>query len=105
MQCYRVSLHVNLIIVMANHEMNDMTDRGQGLNNAMKDSSEIVDALTAVFLERRPLKDAIGTYEAEMIPRGATEVRLSRELAEKRTDARYVDDVVRLGLHQPKARV
>ncbi|KIW96496.1 uncharacterized protein Z519_03565 [Cladophialophora bantiana CBS 173.52] len=62
--------------------------RGQGLNNALKDASEIVDALS--------LKDAIDAYEAEMIPRGAAEVGLTRQQADKRIDAQYEDDSVRM---------
>jgi len=86
-------------------DADECTDRGQGLNNAVKDASEVVDALTGVYKEHSPLKDVIDAYEAEMIPRGATEVRLSRELAEKRTDAKYEDDITRLGLNRPDARI
>ena len=82
-----------------------IADRGQGLNNAMKDASDIVDALTAVYTGKRALVDAIDAYEAEMIPRGAKEVGLSAELAGKRKSARYEDDVVRMGLRQPEVKI
>lgn len=81
------------------------SDRGQGLNNAMKDASEIVDALTAVYKGKWSLEEAIDAYEAEMIPRGALEVTLTQDLAEKRLNARYEDDVVRMGLNQPAAKM
>ena len=82
-----------------------MVDRGQGLNNAMKDASEIVDGLTSAFNGKQSLKEVIKSYEAEMIPRGATEVGLSRELADRRTYAKYEDDVVRMGLNKPEPKM
>ena len=75
----------------------------------MKDASELVDALTTAHSGHQPLRDVIDAYEAEMIPRGATEVGLTRELMETRAasgkGARYEADLVQLGLSQPKARV
>jgi 2-polyprenyl-6-methoxyphenol hydroxylase-like FAD-dependent oxidoreductase len=80
-------------------------DRGQGLNNAIKDASMVVDALTAVNAGTQTLEEAIGEYEAEMIPRGAQEVALSYQLATTRKNARYEDDVVRLGLKRPVVKM
>jgi 2-polyprenyl-6-methoxyphenol hydroxylase-like FAD-dependent oxidoreductase len=71
------------------------------LNNALKDVSEIVDALSQVCAGTRTLEDAIEAYEAEMIPRGALEVSLSFDLANKRANAKYEDRVVLLGWEKP----
>ncbi|EXJ73137.1 uncharacterized protein A1O5_04286 [Cladophialophora psammophila CBS 110553] len=77
--------------------------RGQGLNNAFKDASEIVAAFSAVYTGSGSLKDAIDAYEAEMIPRGAAEIGLIRQLADKRINAHYEDDIVRMGLHRQRS--
>jgi 2-polyprenyl-6-methoxyphenol hydroxylase-like FAD-dependent oxidoreductase len=58
-------------------------ERGQGLNNAIKDASDIVDAIVAAVNGQKTLKDSITEYEAEMKPRGAKEVVLSLEQALK----------------------
>ena len=80
-------------------------DRGQGLNSAMKDAGEIVDALIATYNNQKTLKEAIDSYEAEMIPRGAAEVGLTQELAAKRQNARYEDPLVEMGLKQAEVKV
>ncbi len=71
----------------------------------MKDASEIVDALIEVYNGTKSLENAIGAYEAEMIPRGAAEVRLSFELGFKRVNARYEDDLVKMGLQKPEVKI
>jgi hypothetical protein len=71
----------------------------------MKDASMIVDALIAVSAGTQILNAAIGEYEAEMIPRGAQEVALSHQLATTRKNARYEDDVVRLGLNRSDVKI
>jgi hypothetical protein len=71
----------------------------------MKDASEIVDALTAVYVGKKCLNDAINAYEAEMIPRGATEVGLSSDLAHKRVNAKFEDDIVRMGWDKPEVKL
>lgn len=71
----------------------------------MKDASEIVDGLSAVYSGERSFEEAIGAYEEEMIPRGAKEVGLSFDLADKRVSAQYEDDVVTMGLNKPEARI
>ena len=53
------------------------TDRGQGFNNAIKDASDIVDAIKAALAETTPLAEGITAYEDEMRVRGSTEVDLS----------------------------
>ena len=58
-------------------------DRGQGLNNAMQDAAEIVDALTSVVSKKSSLKESVSTYEVSMQQRGARDVALSLETAQK----------------------
>ena len=55
--------------------------RGQGLNHALRDACELVDALVAVFEGRSSLAEAITAYDEEMRPRGAKEVALTFEQA------------------------
>ncbi|KAK4503811.1 hypothetical protein PRZ48_004726 [Zasmidium cellare] len=64
----------------AAHSM--LPHRGQGLNNAVKDASDLVDAIQAAFTGGKSLKEAVTAYEEEMKPRGAKEVAASREQAE-----------------------
>jgi len=75
-------------------------DRGQGLKNAVKDASELVDALTAVYKGQKCLEEAIASYEAEMIPRGANEIRLTQLVAEKRRDMKNNDPMILKGLQK-----
>ena len=56
-------------------------DRGQGLNNAMKDAADLVDAVRSVVAGNKSLAEAVTAYEEEMRPRGAKEVRLSYQQA------------------------
>ena len=57
-------------------------DRGQGLNNALQDSAEIIDAVKSVVFDGKPLKAAIDEYEEEMQPRGVKAAELSLQTAE-----------------------
>lgn len=74
-------------------------ERGQGLNNAMKDASDLVDAFKRAFSGTCTLHDAITTYEQEMRPRGSKEVALSYEQAVKARDQSTILDspIFRLG--------
>ncbi|KAF2170151.1 hypothetical protein M409DRAFT_19757 [Zasmidium cellare ATCC 36951] len=63
----------------AAHSM--LPHRGQGLNNAVKDASDLVDAIQAAATGSKSLSEAVTAYEAEMKPRGAKEVALSLEQA------------------------
>ncbi|KAK4553131.1 hypothetical protein LTR86_009858 [Recurvomyces mirabilis] len=74
----------------AAHSM--LPQRGQGLNNAIKDASEIVDAVNAVVKGGKTLAEAISGYEAEMKPRGASEVGLSFEQAVKARDQSTLEE-------------
>ena len=67
-------------------------ERGQGLNNAIKDASDIVDAIVAATAGEISLAEAIGAYEAEMKPRGVREVALSLEQALKARDKDTMKD-------------
>lgn len=74
-------------------------DRGQGLNNAMQDASNLVDALTD-RAARADLKKAIDAYEAEMRERASKEVHISKEQATKVSDWKTLMDtpMVRMGM-------
>ncbi|CAI6237290.1 unnamed protein product [Periconia digitata] len=74
----------------AAHSM--LPQRGQGLNNAIKDASDLVDAIKAVLAGQKSLGHAIAEYEAEMKPRGAKEVALSLEQALKAKDMSTLKD-------------
>ncbi|KAK5047212.1 hypothetical protein LTR84_006734 [Exophiala bonariae] len=65
----------------AAHSM--LPNRGQGLNNAMQDAAEVVDAVKSAVSGVCTLKDAISTYEDGMRPRGARDVALSLETAQR----------------------
>ncbi|KAM3067369.1 hypothetical protein ACMFMF_009860 [Clarireedia jacksonii] len=86
----------------AAHSM--VPQRGQGLNNAIKDASDIVDAIKAVKAGATTLGEAITAYEAEMKPRGAKEVALSLEQALKARDKDTIKDspIFKLGWQRSK---
>jgi 2-polyprenyl-6-methoxyphenol hydroxylase-like FAD-dependent oxidoreductase len=54
-------------------------ERGQGLNSAIKDASELVIQIADFVQSRKTKLEAIEAYEKEMIGRTGTEVRLSAE--------------------------
>jgi hypothetical protein len=58
-----------------------LVDRGQGLNHAICDASHFVDAMQKVVAGTSSLKDAITTYSAEVVIRGADEVLISKQNA------------------------
>jgi 2-polyprenyl-6-methoxyphenol hydroxylase-like FAD-dependent oxidoreductase len=75
-------------------------DRAQGLNNAVKDASELVDALTAVYKGQKCLEEAVASSEAEMIPLGVNEIRLTQLVSEKRRDMKNNDPMILKGLQK-----
>ncbi|KAL8747115.1 MAG: hypothetical protein Q9190_000978 [Brigantiaea leucoxantha] len=89
----------------AAHSM--LPQRGQGLNNAVKDASDIVDAIKAAVYEEKTLQEAVSEYEAEMKPRGAKEVALSLEQALKARDMNTLKDspLFKLGWQRDKTSV
>jgi len=58
---------------------NIKAERGQGLNSAIKDASELVIQITDFVQSKKTKLEAIEGYEKEMIGRTGTEVRLSAE--------------------------
>jgi hypothetical protein len=82
MQCRLVSSHPMVIIywsrVLANLYL-PLTDRGQGLNHCICDVSHFLETIHGVQNGETGLKNAVGTYEEEMIPRGHKEVSCSIE--------------------------
>lgn len=58
-----------------------MTDRGQGLNHAICDAGYFVDAIQKVVTGTSSLKDAVASYSAEVVRRGADEVSISTQNA------------------------
>jgi 2-polyprenyl-6-methoxyphenol hydroxylase-like FAD-dependent oxidoreductase len=54
-------------------------ERGQGLNSAIKDASELVNQIVDSVQLKKTKTEAIDAYEEEMITRAGTEVRLSSE--------------------------
>ncbi|MCJ1417254.1 hypothetical protein MMC32_003596 [Xylographa parallela] len=55
--------------------------RGQGLNHAICDATNVVAAVEKVRDGKATLKEAISSYDEEMVPRGKDEVLVSRQNA------------------------
>jgi 2-polyprenyl-6-methoxyphenol hydroxylase-like FAD-dependent oxidoreductase len=53
------------------------TDRGQGLNAALQDSSSFVSAMIAVRSGAQTLESAVQAYDDEVLERGQREMRIS----------------------------
>ena len=93
-------LHVNLFIKSTQtSSLTSLIDRGQGLNNALQDASNLVDALTE-NAARGDLRKAIDAYEVEMRERAGKEVHISKEQATKVSNWKTLMDtpMVRLGM-------
>ena len=67
-------------------------DRGQGLNHAINDATNIVAAITKVSNQEAKLKDVISAYDKEVVRRGADEVLASRENAYMMLDLSRIMD-------------
>ena len=52
-------------------------DRGQGLNNAIQDASNLVAAIKCSVQEGGDVGEKIIAYDAEVLERGSTEIRIS----------------------------
>lgn len=52
-------------------------DRGQGLNHAIQDASNLVAAIKCTVQEGDDLGEKITAYDAEMLERGSTEIKIS----------------------------
>ena len=80
------------------------SDRGQGLNSALRDANYLVDAVKRAVLGGATLKETITIYEEEMRTRGAQEVHLSLESARKTTIATLRESpIVKHNLNSIKA--
>lgn len=55
----------------------DVTDRGQGLNHAVCDAGNLLEAITSIAKGQQNREEAITAYDEEMVKRGAAEVNLS----------------------------
>lgn len=53
-------------------------DRGQGANNAIRDSERFVKAMIAVKNGEKTLIEAVNDYDEDVITRGSEEVEVSR---------------------------
>jgi hypothetical protein len=56
-----------------------LKDRGQGLNISIADVHELLNAITSVRDGSISVEEAISAYDAEVVRRGAKEVKLSTE--------------------------
>jgi len=56
-----------------------LIDRGDGVNHGIADAANLAEALKAVCDGKVSLREAVGTYEAEVRKRAAPAVILSRE--------------------------
>ena len=82
-------LHVSVLLFVAQHQneqaskfysaKNRLSDRGQGLNHCICDSSHILEAIQRVRNNETTFKDAISAYDEEVVPRGSEEVKCSVE--------------------------
>lgn len=70
--------HDGLVTLAGDAAHSMLPDRGQGLNNAMADARLLVDAIISAVIDKKAtLSEAITTYDDEMRPRGAKEVKLT----------------------------
>lgn len=51
--------------------------RGQGLNNALEDASQLVKAIDTAVTTDVPLKTVVDAYDAELLARGSKEIQVS----------------------------
>lgn len=71
------------------------SDRGQGANNAVKDSKMFVDAMVKVKSGELSRKEALAEYDQDVMTRGRQEVEISRVQTEAFHDhARFLDSPV-----------
>lgn len=94
-------------ITIAGDAAHPMTfQRGQGLNQALKDSLQLFKAIEKYWrypeVDISQRKEAIDEYEAEMIARGGAEVRLSEQNSYMMHDWEKVKQSVSVkqGMHQ-----
>ncbi|PSN75230.1 FAD/NAD(P)-binding domain-containing protein [Corynespora cassiicola Philippines] len=78
--------------------------RGQGLNNALQDSSNFVGAVIAAASGKKSLAEAIDEYDNEVLERGSTEmdISLKQSIFIHDWDMLMQSPMVKMGLHQAK---
>lgn len=78
--------------------------RGQGLNNALQDATQLVEQLKAVAAGDKTLADAMRAYEDEMRARALEEIPISLKQAQMvhNFDTLMQSPMVKLGLHKAK---
>ncbi|KIW12086.1 hypothetical protein PV08_09360 [Exophiala spinifera] len=83
-------------VTLAGDAAHSMTfHRGQGANNAVKDSKMFVDAMVKVKSGKLPLVEALAEYDQDVMTRGRQEVEISRVQTEAFHDhARFLDSPV-----------
>ena len=69
-----------------------LIDRGQGLNHAICDASNLVQAIEKVRDGEITLREAIAAYDKEAVRRGADEVQASRQSAYMMLDHSQIMD-------------
>lgn len=79
-------------------------DRGQGLNNALQDSSNFVAAMISVAKAEKNLADAIDAYDKEVLERGMLEmdISLKQTMLIHNWDTVMQSPMVKMGMHQAK---
>ncbi|KAK4939729.1 hypothetical protein LTR10_020013 [Elasticomyces elasticus] len=75
-------------------------NRGQGANNAFRDSERFVNAMLKVKSGEMSLKEAVSDYDADVVARGRQEVEISRIQTEAFHDhAKFLESpVVKMGI-------
>ena len=75
-------------------------DRGQGANNAIRDSERFVNAMLKVKAGEMSLAEAVSEYDEDVISRGRQEVEISRvQTVAFHDHARFLDSpVVKMGI-------
>ncbi|KAK6384783.1 hypothetical protein LTS17_002346 [Exophiala oligosperma] len=83
-------------VTLAGDAAHSMTfHRGQGANNAVKDSKMFVDAMIKVKSGKLSLVEALGEYDKDVMTRGRQEVEISRVQTDAFHDhARFLDSPV-----------
>jgi len=81
--------------------------RGQGLNNALLDASNIVSALHSVADGEKSFQEAMDEYDAEMIQRGKLEMEVSykQTMMVHNWDMVMDSPMVKYGAHKAKAEM
>ena len=77
-------------------------DRGQGLNNALQDSSNFVSAIISVANGEKTLVGAIDAYDKEVLERGTleTDISLKQSIAIHDWDKLMQSPLMNIGMHR-----